>query len=82
VIGYEPGLELREDRNADLGDALVITVAARAIVDGVIDRETVDGETVGREAVGGEAIDREVVDDVVMLEIFLIHDAVPVNCPD
>jgi hypothetical protein len=77
VIGYEPGLELREDRNADLGDALVMTVAARVIVDGVIDRETVDEETVG-----GEAMDWEVVDDVVMLEIFLIHDAVPVNCPD
>jgi hypothetical protein len=76
VIGYEPGLELREDRNADLGDALVMTVAARVIVDGVIDRETVDEETVG-----GEAMDWEVVDDVVMLEIFLIHVAVPVNWP-
>jgi hypothetical protein len=40
----------------DLGDALVITVAARVIVDGVVDRETVDGETVGREAVGGRPL--------------------------
>jgi hypothetical protein len=67
-------LELREDRNADLDDALVIAVVVRVIVNGVVDRETVDGE-----AVGGEAIEGEVVDDVVMLEIFLIHGLLSVQ---
>jgi hypothetical protein len=65
-------LELREDRNADLDDALVIAVVVRVIVNGV-------NGVVDREAVDGEAIEGEVVDDVVMLEIFLIHGLLSVQ---